>query len=223
MCDQRRPPVLDNLPAVTQLVIAGWAGRNAQALEDHIRELEALGVARPKSTPVFYRASPQNLTSDPSIQVVGRHSTGEVECVFYWLGGEVWVGVGSDHTDRSLEAHSVTLSKQVCAKPVSRDLWRHDEVVGHFDRLVLRSWATRSGVRSLYQEGETSSLLSPLDLASRCWGSAGPPDGTAMFCGTLGVHGDIAFAELFEVELYDPVRDRALRHAYTVVPLPVEG
>ena len=30
------------------LVIAGWTGRNVEALEAHIRELEALGVKRPK-------------------------------------------------------------------------------------------------------------------------------------------------------------------------------
>jgi len=31
----------------TQLVIAGWTGRNAEAIEHHIVELEALGVPVP--------------------------------------------------------------------------------------------------------------------------------------------------------------------------------
>ena len=42
---------------IGQLVIAGWTGRNVEALEKHIRELETLGVKRPKSTPIFYRVA----------------------------------------------------------------------------------------------------------------------------------------------------------------------
>ena len=34
---------------VRQLVIAGWTGRDVAALENHIRELEAIGVKRPKT------------------------------------------------------------------------------------------------------------------------------------------------------------------------------
>ncbi len=40
---------------ISGLVIAGRTGRDEQALEKHIRELEALGVTRPKTTPIFYR------------------------------------------------------------------------------------------------------------------------------------------------------------------------
>ena len=37
----------------TELVIAGWTGRNHAAIEHHIHELEALGVPRP-STCLLY-------------------------------------------------------------------------------------------------------------------------------------------------------------------------
>jgi hypothetical protein len=37
------------------LVAVGWTGRNVAALEAHIKELEAPGVARPRSVPIFYR------------------------------------------------------------------------------------------------------------------------------------------------------------------------
>jgi hypothetical protein len=65
-----------DLRAVKQLVIAGWTGRDVNALEAHVRELEAIGVRRPKSTPIFYRASASSLTSADSIEVVGEHSSG---------------------------------------------------------------------------------------------------------------------------------------------------
>jgi hypothetical protein len=39
--------------AVAHAVIAGWTGRDAAAVEKHIKELEALGVKRPATTPIF--------------------------------------------------------------------------------------------------------------------------------------------------------------------------
>ena len=33
------------------LIVAGWTGRDEQALRKHIRELEEIGVKAPKSTP----------------------------------------------------------------------------------------------------------------------------------------------------------------------------
>ena len=47
--------------------------------------------------------------------------------------------------------------------------------------------------------------------------------GTAMFCGTLAVHGAIQAADEFEIELQDPVRGRKLEHRYRITQLPVEG
>ena len=85
---------------IRQLIIAGWTGRNQEAVEKHIRELEAIGVRRPKSTPIFYRVSASLLTTDDMIDVLGENSSGEVECVLHAIDGEIFVGVGSDHTDR---------------------------------------------------------------------------------------------------------------------------
>ena len=89
--------------AIGELVIAGWTGRNREAMENHIAELEAIGIARPKSVPVFYRVAASLLTVADEIQVSGGHSSGEAETVILNLGGRHYVGVGSDHTDRQAE------------------------------------------------------------------------------------------------------------------------
>ena len=133
--------------AVDALIIAGWTGRDAAAMEAHIRELEALGVRRPASTPIFYRGSASLLTQNEFIEVVGSASSGEVEPVLVSGEEEIYLGVGSDHTDREVETVGITISKQLCAKPVSRELWPLVEVASHWDDLVIRSWATRAGVR----------------------------------------------------------------------------
>ena len=200
---------------VRELVIAGWTGRDEQALRKHIRELEELGVKPPKTTPIFYRVAAGLLTQSNEIQVSGPDTSGEVEFVLLCRADGLWVTVGSDHTDRKAETVGVTLSKQLCAKPTAADAWRYDEVKPHWERLVLRSWTDGE----LYQEGPVTAIRSPEDLMSRY-----PlKPGYAMFCGTLAAKDGIRGGARFTMELEDPVLKRKLSHEYRVTVLPVEG
>ena len=203
------------------LVIAGWTGRDEAALEIHMRELEELGVRRPKSTPVFYRVSASLMTTAPEIEVIGTDSTGEVEFVVLNHDGRLWIGVGSDHTDRKAETVGVTLSKQMCPKPIGPQLWSLADVEPHWDDLILRSYVSSGGQRTLYQEGKVSAMRHPRDLIRLYGNSFG--GGTAMFCGTFGVIGGIRWAERFDMELEDPVLGRRLTHGYRLRALPIEG
>ncbi|HVL71815.1 MAG TPA: DUF2848 domain-containing protein [Beijerinckiaceae bacterium] len=218
-----RTPSGERRVAVTSLVIAGWTGRDKAAMEHHIAELEALGVARPARTPIFYRASATRLTQAPAIEVVGTDSSGEVEYVLVAAEGRLYVGVGSDHTDRKVETYGVTVSKQMCDKPLGTEFWPFEDVAGHWDRLHLRSFATIGGERAPYQDGPVARMLAPLDLVRDYTGSERLPDGTVMFCGTLGAIGGIRPAERFEGELADPVLGRRIAFGYDVRPLPIEG
>jgi hypothetical protein len=147
--------------AIQNAVIAGWTGRDAEAVEKHIKELEVLGVKRPATTPIFYRVAAARLTTEPSIEVLGGQSSGEVEFVLLQTAGALWVGTGSDHTDREVEAYGVSVSKQMCEKPVAGQFWRFQDVAAHWDRLILRSYATIDGSRALYQEGTVAAMRSP--------------------------------------------------------------
>jgi uncharacterized protein DUF2848 len=201
---------------VRELVIAGWTGRDAASLEKHIRELEEIGVKPPKTTPIFYRVAANLFTHADAIQVSGPDTSGEVEFVLIQSAGAMRVAVGSDHTDRKAETIGVSLSKQLCAKPVSKENWRYAEVAPHWDRLVLRAWADDA----LYQEGPVTTMRAPEELL-RTYG--GLKAGSAMFCGTLAARGGIRPARRFVMELEDPVLGRKLRHDYWIEVLPVEG
>ena len=209
--------------AVEQLVIAGWTGRNPAVVEAHIQELEALGVARPASTPIFYRVAASRLTTRSAIQVSGQRSSGEVEFVLLQQDGELWIGVGSDHTDREVETYGVTVSKQMCEKPVAPDVWRYEDVADHWDALTLRSSIVENGCKILYQEGKVSDILHPDDLISRFAGQKTLPEGAVMFCGTLPVLGKVRPAVRFEFELDDPVSGAKLAHGYEIKTLPIVG
>jgi hypothetical protein len=207
---------------IRDLVIAGWTARDRQALQAHIEELERLGVAPPKQIPTFYRVAASLLTTEPTIQVLGRNSSGEAEPVVLSLGGRTWLGAGSDHTDRALERQGVAQAKQLCGKPVGPDLWPLPEVVDHWDRLAIRSFVSDGPRRELYQQG-TLSLLRPPDELVRLYsgGHDELPPGTVMFCGTIPLVREICYAEKFEVELEDPVLHRTLKCAYHVRTLPL--
>jgi hypothetical protein len=206
---------------IENLVIAGWTGRDREAVEKHIAELEALGVERPQTVPCFYRVSAGRLTTAASIQVLGTQSSGEVEFFLLALEDGLWVGVGSDHTDRKVEAYDVGVSKQMCAKPVGARLWRYADVADHWDQLTLRSAIGNGGVTEDYQEGAVDNMLPPHELMSLYGrGDRGLEPGTLMFCGTLAVKGGVRPAESFEGELLDPIRDRRLTVAYRTVALP---
>ncbi|WP_299560104.1 DUF2848 domain-containing protein [Enterovirga sp.] len=209
--------------SVRQAVVAGWTGRDPVARDHHIRELEALGIAAPATTPIFYRVAASRLTTATRLEASGDASSGEVEFVLIRSGGVTYVGVGSDHTDRRVETYSVTVSKQMCDKPIAPVLWPFAEVEGHWDRLVLRSHAVIGGERVLYQEGTLAGMLPPAELIAKGFGGAGMPDGCAMFGGTFAARGGIRPASHFAYELEDPVLGRRIAHAYDVEELPILG
>ena len=209
--------------AIEAAVIAGWTGRDPAAVAKHIHELKELGVREPASTPIFYRVAAARLTTATQIEVSGASSGGEVEFVLLRQGGALWVGVGSDHTDRTVEAYGVTVSKQMCDKPVAPLFWAYDEVAAHWDQLVLRSFVREDGRNTLYQEGSVAAMLHPEALITRYTGGGELSESTLMFCGTLPASGGVRPTASFAFELEDPVLGRKITHGYRVVTLPVLG
>jgi Protein of unknown function (DUF2848) len=208
---------------IDQAVIAGWTGRDPVARDKHIAELAAIGIAPPATTPIYYRVAARRLTTAYSIEVSGGDSSGEVEFVLIGWQGRIFVGAGSDHTDRKVETYSITVSKQMCDKVVAPVLWELEDVARHWDQLILRSFAWIDGTKVLYQEGTLDSMLPVAELIQRGFGDKGLPDGCAMFGGTFAAKGGIRPASRFEYELEDPVLRRSIRHAYNVIELPVLG
>jgi hypothetical protein len=209
--------------ALRTAVIAGWTGRDPVAREQHIAELVAIGVARPATTPIYYRVSAARLTTAPLIEAVGDDSSGEVEVVLIRDAGQMWVGVGSDHTDRKVETYNVTTSKQMCDKPIAPELWWFDDLRDHWDSLILRSWIAEGGEQRLYQEGTVATLLVPETIIAGFAPNGEMADGTAMYCGTLAVHGGVRPSSRFSFELADPIRNRRIAYAYDIKTLPNVG
>ena len=88
----------------SRMINAGYVGKNQEEVRRHIEELAAKGIPGPKSIPVLFPVVCNALITDSEIEVYGNETSGEVEYVLCIVTeDEVYVGLGSDHTDRHLE------------------------------------------------------------------------------------------------------------------------
>jgi hypothetical protein len=198
------------------VVLAGYTGADQESVQRHIDELAEHGVPVPKVVPCFYRSTPALVVDAERIDVLGSETSGEVEYILLSSGGVLYLGLGSDHTDRGHERVSVTHAKQLCPKVVAPGLWRFDEVAEHWDRLVLRSFA--GAERRLYQEGPVTEMLDPEDILERTRARTGLTDldGVLVFSGTLPLVGELSCADRFAAELTDEATGNRLTLEYSV-------
>ena len=201
------------------LILAGWSARDEASVRGHMAELAEHGVPPPSTFPLFYRVSASLVSQTDALEVLGAHTSGEVEYVILVMEDGLWVTVGSDQTDRKAEAYGVALSKQLAGKVLARAAWRLDELRDHWDELVLRAHAVIDGEQTAYQEGALALMRTPDDLVQR-YGQRLTP-GTVLMSGTLNAIGGIRPAARFEMELRDPVAGRVISHAYDILELPV--
>lgn len=211
-----------------RVVIAGYTGRDQAAVRRHIDELREHGIPAPARTPTLFSCTVDRLTIEREIEVLGDRTSGEAEFVLIHHEGRVYVAAGSDHTDRELEKASITFAKQVCPKPISREVWPYEDVRDGWDRIVLRGLAAGrptdgdtaagDGMRR-YQEGALAEMLRPEDLQALIRERLGGElDGTIVFGGTMPIldEGSFAFGAPFRAELHDVATGRSLTCSYTV-------
>ncbi|RYL92777.1 DUF2848 domain-containing protein [Sporolactobacillus sp. THM7-4] len=204
-----------------QCIVAGYTGRNQEAVKKHIRELEEIGIPAPPHVPMIYTVSTDLITVNEEIAVVKKESSGEAELVLANIEDEWYLGLGSDHTDRVLEAHSVQKSKQVCAKPISNQFWRLNSVIDKMDSFHLRSWMVSDGKRKLYQDGHLDSLLKPETLLDILKRRNIKLTNTLIFCGTLPIEGSkFIFGDQFIAELENTETHQKIVLDYRVNFLP---
>jgi len=205
---------------IRRMVNAGYTGRNQEAVKQHIEELKKEGIPAPESTPTAYEVISKLVYFDPEIEVIGNKTSGEAEFVLLCSGQEVYVGVGSDHTDRELESVSIIKSKQVCPNVMAGRVWRLKDVRQGWDKMILRSWvATDRGEKVLYQEAPLSVMMTPEDLMSFVNNKMADKrlDGVVIYSGTIPLLREKPnYNNYFKVELYNPDNGKRLNCAYNI-------
>ena len=206
----------------SRMVNAGYVGRNQEEVRRHIEELATKGIPGPKKTPTLYPVVCRTLVTDDEVEVYEQETSGEVEYVLLVENeSTIYVGLGSDHTDRHLEESDIPRSKQICPNIISRAVWKLSEIEDHWDDLILKSSAIKDGQEIPYQEGRLELIMDPKALMEFVQSKIpGKLDGMVIYSGTLGtLTGGFVYGERFSAELADPKLDRRLTLSYSVRPL----
>lgn len=197
--------------------VIGFAGRNTELVRRHIEELSIqLGVEPPAHIPEIYVCGPDLLTMEGMIPKTGERTSGEVEYLMLVHEGRLYIGIGSDHTDREEEARDILRAKQCCGKPVGRKLWPYGELEDHWDSIIMRSWLREDGREEAYQDGTTEALRRPEEILEILKERTGSVEDCIIYSGTVPLLGDYRFAPGMRCELTDPVRKRSLTLTYSV-------
>ncbi len=215
---ERRPLIFK----YNRMVNAGDVGTNQEEVRRHILELAEKGIRGPTSTPTLYPVVCTALTTESVIEVYGNETSGEVEYVLLVVTeDEIYVGLGSDHTDRHLEETDIPRAKQICPNLMSRTLWPLDEVEGHWDDLLLNATAVNHGEEIHYQEGRLGLLLNPSELLLFVKTKIpGPLENLVIFSGTMGMlTEEFVFAEKFSAQLIDEKLNRRIEISYDINPI----
>ncbi|MGD2185241.1 MAG: DUF2848 family protein [Desulfobacterales bacterium] len=213
----------------SRMINAGYVGKNQQEVRRHIEELAAKGIPGPKSIPVLFPVVCNALITDSEVEVYGSKTSGEVEYVLCIVTeDEVYVGLGSDHTDRHLEETDIPRAKQICPNLMSQTVWPLEEVEPHWDDLFMSANVLKDGKDIRYQEGRLGLLLNPEELMSFVRSKIdGPLKNLIIFSGTMGMlTGEFIFGESFSAKLVDEKINRRIEISYDVKPLnylTVEG
>ena len=207
---------------VDRMVNAGFTGRDQAEVRHHLDELSAKGIDVPDTTPLLYPVIPSTLTTATSIIVYGEETSGEIEYVLFVKDDkQIYVGIGSDHTDRKLEELDIPRAKQITPNLISPVVWELSEVVGHWDTLSMECSVKKGADTIQYQKGNLGLLMSPPELlefvSQKIDGSL---NNTAIFSGTVKMETeDFVFTDMFSGLLTDPTLERSIGFSYAINPM----
>jgi len=212
-------PGINRTLRMDSCVAAGYTGRDQASVKEHIEELKKLGVPTPYAIPALYWISPERLTQQDQIQVVGDQTSPEVE--FFLAAdsdGALHVTVASDHTDRELETVSVSKAKQVCDKVLGDVFWRVDDVADHWNRIEISSRVLHNGDWRPYQAGTLEQILHYTDLLQIVSDDDPGMNAPGLLSGTLPIiGGETLYTSACEITMTDPVLDRSIVKSYEIV------
>lgn len=203
---------------VTDLLNAGYAGREQDEVQAHIAELAELGVPGPTTTPALYPVSPYLAQQATEVSVQHARTSGEAEWALVITEEGVLLTVACDHTDRELEVHGVAWSKNASPDILGRKAWRLEDVRDHLDQITLKAWVgAGEEPDTLIQDSSLEALLTPDYWLEVLTERGLNKPGTVLISGTVAmISGVDQFARSWKVQLGDPVTGETIEVAYQV-------
>jgi hypothetical protein len=144
-------------------------------------------------------------------------SSAEVEFVLFIDDDDLYVSIGSDHTDRELEKLDIPKAKQIANKVCSNHFWEYSTLKEHWDSITLKCWASRKGEKVLYQSGPVSQILSPEKILDAV--RTRVPQSLrncVVFSGTMAGIDGLYESSHYWLQMTDPVLQRKIEFDYAV-------
>ncbi|MDV2686037.1 DUF2848 family protein [Alkalihalophilus lindianensis] len=207
---------------VQSVYCIGYSGRNQEKVKEHIVELAELGIPAPEDVPMLYPVRKTSLYTGEEMEVIGTQTSGEAEIVLLFGDSEdeIYVSVGSDHTDRGLETVDINKSKQVCDKPLATKAWPLASVKDHWEELTLSSYVKSDTDEWIPYQNETLKSILPLeDILAYLKKKEVALKNTIVFAGTVPLINGFVYGSGYKLELIDPVTDQRLSCEYGVTTI----
>ena len=201
------------------LVVVGYTGADEAAVQHHIDELAAEGVAPPPQVPMYWAMPPSSLSQESAIEVPSRGTSGEVELALVVTGDEVLLTAASDHTCREAEAIDIRLSKLICPTPLASQAWRWNDVADRWADLELAATIDVDGKSQPYQSATAGGNRPPFELMERIPWTDSRPGSYVVLCGTVPAIGGIRPADGFHGSITDPGSGDRITLDYAVAPV----
>ncbi|MCI5643696.1 MAG: DUF2848 domain-containing protein [Peptoniphilus sp.] len=200
-----------------KVYVIGYAGRDMKKTQEHIDELEReLGVKPPKRIPTIFEVSKEIVTQDTELKFVGGQTSGEVEYIILIKEGKIYITVGSDHTDRGLESVSIFKSKQVCLKPIAKEIWDYDDVKDHWDSIRLISNQVINGKEIEYQNDTLGSILPVEKIITELKERVGDIENSIIYSGTVPLVDGFKYGNKFNSKMVDDVLGKTINLNYDI-------
>jgi hypothetical protein len=209
---------------VNNVYCIGYAGRSLEKTMEHIIELEKIGIPRPEEVPTLYPVRRNSLNQSGEIQVLGNESSGEAEIVLVFgdTEEEVFITVGSDHTDRSLETVDINKSKQICDKPIAKSAWKLSDVIDHWDDLILSAQVQVHGEWLDYQRAKINEIIPLHEIKEFLVKKGVVMKNSIVFSGTVPLLNGFKYGSAFKMSFIDEVRENEIHAEYVINRLEME-
>lgn len=202
----------------------GYAGRSLEKTMEHIIELEKIGIPRPEEVPTLYPVRRNSLNQSGEIQVLGNESSGEAEIVLVFgdTEEEVYITVGSDHTDRSLETVDINKSKQICDKPIAKSAWKLSDVINQWDDLILTAQVQVNGEWLDYQRAKINEIIPLEEIKEFLIKKGVVMKNSIVFSGTVPLLNGFKYGSAFKMSFIDEARENEIHAEYVINRLEME-
>jgi hypothetical protein len=209
---------------VARVYNLGFTIRDKEKQQRHIDEVVGVHVDWPEKPPIIFPISAWATITESDVPVQYETTSGEVEFVIIDDGRELMIGVGSDHTDRKLEAVDIPWGKQVAPNVIAPTVWRWSDVQDHWDQVSLQSYVGDGTDRVLYQKASAAEFWTPLEMLEGVKGRIAEVEGPKIYLsGTVVSEKEtLDYGREWTIRMQDPVAGKSIEHTYNISVLQEE-